>query len=393
MCNYHSFDALIKDHKNGLLSNEDLYERLLLFKENDANLDDERKFLVYLNLSKFLSISKKQNLDKALNFNKEAETRMNKSLCKYAADLFHDQGHIYARMGNYLKSKESFFKYIYYQHKDDSKIDINAEISKINSNSRIIEFEDSFYSFRTINIHLLSDLINQEITVANPSEFNDPFDPLLFKFLDFRRKKIQQESGYDIKSQNEAYEYVKIRCFVRDKKIDNDRIEFAYKSNLMWAHYADSYKGICIRYRFAPIIKESQSLEKEFCCWRDVMYKEKQMFEDKASANTELLFATKNESWKYENEVRLIHFNADCETKYTQVPLSKIGGKIEAVFFGLRCPEIDKEMIKSILGNEVEYLEFKEEITANTIIDNLELINPEAFDKLDKQSKISYKMI
>ena len=392
MCNYHSFDALIKDHKNGLFSNEAFIERLLLFEENDANLDDERKFLVYFNLSKFLSISKRQNLDKALNFNKEAETRMNKSLCKYAADLFHDQGHIYARMGDYLKSKESFSKYIYYQHKDDSKIETNNVFSEITSNLKIIEFENSFYSFRTVNKYLLSDLINQEITLTSPSEFNDPFDPFLFKFLEFRRKKILQDSVYDIKSLCDAYEYLKIRCFVRDNKTEDDRMEFAYKNKLMWAHYADSYKGICIMYRFNSNILDSQIVEKKFSYWHEVKYDELK-FKDKGSADTELLFATKNESWKYENEVRLIHFNADCETKQTQVPLSKISGKIEAVFFGLRCSESDKKTIMKILGEKVEYFEFNKEIRPDVPIDDLELLNQEAFDKLNKKSTISYKMI
>ena len=301
-----------------------------------------------------------------------AEDLLNGRPDNFKSDFYFAKWHIYARIGDYLKSKEAFSKYIYYNHKDDSKIDANyPKFLKIPPNQKIRGFEDSFYSFRTVNKYLLSDLINQEITLANPSEFNDPFDPLLFKFLDFRRKKTLQEYGYDIKSQSDAYEYIKIRCFVRDIKKEEGHTEFAYKNNLIWAHYADSYKGICIRYRFASIIKDSQLPEKEFCYWRDVMYKEKLMFEDKGSANTELLFATKNESWKYENEVRLIHFNVDCNTKHTQVQLSKIGGRIEAVFFGLRCPEIDKKTIKSILGNNVEYLEYKDEIVPNTVIDNL----------------------
>jgi hypothetical protein len=266
-------------------------------------------------------------------------------------------------------------------------------ISEITSNLKIREFENSFYSFRTVNKYLLSDLINQEITLTSPSEFNDPFDPLLFKFLDFRKKKILQDSVYDIKSLYDAYEYLKIRCFVRDNKIEDDRMEFAYKNKLMWAHYADSYKGICIMYRFNPNIRDSQVVEKKFSSWHEANYDELK-FEDKGSANTELLFATKNKSWGYENEIRLLHFNIDCEEKHTQVPLSEIGGKIEAIFFGLRCPESDKKTIMKILREKVEYFEFNKEIRPDIPIDDLELLDPSAFEKLiKKQSMIGYKLI
>ncbi len=369
------------------------FDELKMFEVHINELCEESQFQVYLNMAnQYCFVPKEKNFDKALEYVLKAEDLLNGRPDNFKSDFHFVKGHIYARMGDYIKSKESFSKYIYYEHKDDSKIDTNNVTSEITFNSKIIEFEDSFYSFRTVNKYLLSDLINQEITLASPSEFNDPFDPLLFKFLDFRRKKIQQESGYDNKSQRDAYEYLKIRCFVRDNKKDDDRTEFAYKNNLMWSHYADSYKGICIRYRFAPKIRDSQILEKEFCYWRKVIYKELK-FEDKGSANTELLFTTKNKCWEYENEFRLLHFNTNCETKHTQVPLSKIGGKIEAIFFGLRCAEIDKKTIISILGEKVKYFEFKDEIIPNTIIDNLELIDQEAFDNLDKQSMISYKMI
>lgn len=388
MYNNECFDSLLAAYKNGIILNIDFIDQLLLFEENSSKLDDERKFLVYLNLGKFICLeSNEQN--RALDFNKEAETLMSEILYKYAADLFHDQGHIYARMGDYLKSKEAFVKYVYYQHKDGSKID---QLSPFNTfNSRVIKFEKSLYSFRPVSKYLLYDLINQEITLANPIEFNDPFDPLLFKFLEFRREKIKEKSDYDSISLSDAYKHIRIRCFVTDKT-ENDITKLAFKNNLMWAHYADSYKGICIRYRFDDNPIKSQIPEKEFYNWHDVKYPDKLHFKDKGSADTGLLFATKNEVWKDENEVRLIHFNADCNDKFTHLPLSRLGGKIEAIFFGIKCLDKDIKTIKSILGTDVEYFEFNQKVISDTQIDNLELINPEVFDKLNKETKIGFKL-
>ena len=369
------------------LTPEELIQQLLLFEENSGQLDEGRIFNIYHRLSHLFSYdSAMQNLEKAFAYNQKAEALIEGRSDSDKADHFFTEGHIYARMDEYPKSKEAFVKYVYYHHKDGS--DFSTQSKFVTSNNlRVNEFDDSFYCFRAVSKYMLSDLINHEITLANPNEFNDPFDPLLFHFLELHRERILNESHYDIISLCDAYKFINIRCFVRDL----GKAELAHKNNLMWAHYADSYKGICIMYRFSAFIKENQIPEKEFCSWHDVEYPRSLIFKDKESASTQYLFATKHEKWKYENEVRLIHFKTDSNEKFTHIPLSILGGKIEAVFFGLRCPEKDIKTIKSILGADIEYFEFDKEVKSNTEIDKLELINPEIFDKLIKPNQIGFK--
>ena len=141
-------------------------------------------------------------------------------------------------------------------------------------------------------------------------------------------------------------------------------------------------------YRVASEIRKSQVLEKEFCTWINAKYEEELKFEDKGSADRELLFATKNKYWDYENEVRLLHLNSECEKKHIQIPLSKISCHIDAVFFGIRCTEDDIKTIKSILGNSVNYFEFNKEIRPNVVLDDLELLHPQKFDDLIKKQTI-----
>ena len=52
--------------------------------------------------------------------------------------------------------------------------------------------------------------------------------------------------------------------------------------------------------------------------------------------DTNLAFATKHESWGYENEVRLIVYNPNKEENFYGVPLDK-DSCIEAIYFGNKC--------------------------------------------------------
>ena len=59
-------------------------------------------------------------------------------------------------------------------------------------------------------------------------------------------------------------------------------------------------------------------------------------------------FATKNKEWKYENEVRLITYDVDETSDFTKTDLCE-GDYIAAIYFGLKCPETAKTLIRKIL--------------------------------------------
>lgn len=85
--------------------------------------------------------------------------------------------------------------------------------------------ESDFFSFRNINKFTIADLVNNEITLSNPEIFNDPYDTLLFPFLNYRKKIIKEKSHYDINSMMEAYEPIRVRCFskydIKKKNLSN----------------------------------------------------------------------------------------------------------------------------------------------------------------------------
>lgn len=116
--------------------------------------------------------------------------------------------------------------------------------------------EDTFFSFRSINIHSIEEIINNTISVSSPKTFNDPLDPpiTLAAKHKFKNIKTQKNEHFFL----EALEKVRIRCFVPEKHpITKEELK-PYLNTLMWAHYANSHKGMCIKYKLSPsIIKKS----------------------------------------------------------------------------------------------------------------------------------------
>lgn len=199
-------------------------------------------------------------------------------------------------------------------------------------------------------------MIGEYLNLSSPTEFNDIFDSPILEFMN---------NGGEIQRLiREAYiGGVRIACFVKNNKLPysknfdgevirnenkNQTEKAEFLNELMWAHYADSHKGICIKYNFPLDITASDHDKKGYVSFmRDVEYTsdlEKYSNQDKIS--TRDAFFTKSLSWKYENELRLLYYNhSDCET-FISLPIPNC---VEAVYFGVKCPEKEKQTIRNIL--------------------------------------------
>lgn len=232
-------------------------------------------------------------------------------------------------------------------------------------------FEDknySLYSYRPVSKYFLHDLINKEITVTSPEEFNDPVDCPFLSILKRKREEYsREEKRFPL---IEAYKFLKIRCFVRNPDVNHDakekeggkKLVAEHKNFLMWSHYADSHKGICIKYcinnKFL-INNEDQGIASR---WINVDYNHTEFIYNriKESVTIEQGFGTKAEHWSYENEFRLLHYDPNCNSSFKALPLGD-KGNIEAIYFGIQCPEKDIDTIKAILGDHVAYFKMKED--------------------------------
>lgn len=226
----------------------------------------------------------------------------------------------------------------------------------------------SLFAFRKCNEYLYKSLINEQLNLSSPSEFNDSFDCPILVLLKMYEDDVNK---LILKAYNDS---LKVSCFMRNikllpeknengnwitddngnpiykKKHDIDADE--YLNGLMWAHYADFHKGICIKYHFnekmTNMIVDSDKIISYF---RDIKYSDKDMskYSNKDSISVEDSFFLKGKNWEYENELRYLYFDIDGTEKHKQIDIPNC---IEAVYFGVKCSQADKDTIMKILKDQ-----------------------------------------
>ena len=203
------------------------------------------------------------------------------------------------------------------------------------------------YSFRRFNEFSLSDLINNEITVSPSKKMNAPFDSVINLWGSEEQLKETCKERKHIKNLSRSFDYFRIRSFC------NGETEEALGNLLMWSHYADEHRGYCVKYKLSKhFIKQDENDSFEHMFLKPIIYRkdeEKVDISGMTSINTDLAFATKHESWKYEKEVRLIVYNPNKEESFYGIPLNK-DSCIEAIYFGCKCDPKTINTIKNLFS-------------------------------------------
>lgn len=203
------------------------------------------------------------------------------------------------------------------------------------------------YSFRRFNVYSLSDLINNEITVSTSKKMNDPFDSIINLWGSEEQLKETCKEHKHIKNLSKSFDYFRIRSFC------NGETEEALGNLLMWSHYADEHRGYCVKYKLSKhFIKQDENDSFEHMFLKPIIYRkdeEKVDISELTTINTDLAFATKHRSWKYENEVRLIVYNPNKEESFYGIPLDK-DSCIEAIYFGCKCEAKTINTIKKLFS-------------------------------------------
>ena len=203
---------------------------------------------------------------------------------------------------------------------------------------------------------MLDSLRNETLSMSPPTSFNDPFDcPIL---------ELMSLYGDDLsKLVHEIYtKCLKVTCFVSNIKLertfdeqnnpvlipkhDNDSKEYLHE--LMLAHYADSHKGICIKYHFrndfTKFVDDSKS---QIAYFRDIEYtSDMDVYRKNGVINLQDAFFAKGKVWEYENELRFLAFDPDGDGDYSKVDAKQ---SIAAIYFGYKCPENKQKEIMEIL--------------------------------------------
>ena len=190
-----------------------------------------------------------------------------------------------------------------------------------------------FYRFQTINKLTLQNLTNQKNWVADPFEFNDPFEFSLYDsyLIDKNgeaRNLTHIESANIMKFKDSVDNYGVV-CYSSD-----------HYNILLWSHYADNHKGMCLVF---DVNKDNikglykVNYQKNFASIN---------LTDDARTHEEILtlVTTKSIEWKYENEYRQIFVEKNILYEYP--------GDLVEIIFGCRTPIEDIKMVTNIAVNK-----------------------------------------
>lgn len=228
------------------------------------------------------------------------------------------------------------------------------------------------YKYRPLGKYTENMLINAEIYLSQPKDFNDPFDS---------RSNTIYQGSYDnwVKylknnglSDDEAN---KLALAMGDRTIKIDELDSRAidkelnaiccfseinDSILMWSHYANSHKGICIEYTTVEdstgiAIPLDDSLSQiddpvlnRFLVLKNVIYQNDMpstynRLKDDYSKLIQFI-RTKHSNWCYEKEWRIIFVHTLLKLNPIKIKRSCITG----VIFGMDINEAEKDMYINI---------------------------------------------
>ena len=207
------------------------------------------------------------------------------------------------------------------------------------------------YRFFPYYSNSLGPLICDGLYFSSPKDFNDPFD------CDFRIMPTVVEKQYGISWNSVVNEF----------KADVHKMGFVcfsphWDNTLMWAHYADKFKGFCLGYEFSNPLYRNSCVNDVFATYRnrpyhtleyhldEIIYARRDEyptvssfgFDEIEEEMPETIIRYKASNWQYEHECRLSFFGGKG--------VHPVPGKIKEVYFGLRMKDEEKRVLATILG-------------------------------------------
>ena len=157
---------------------------------------------------------------------------------------------------------------------------------------------------------VINDVLNDSLTFSNPTNFNDPMDPIIKVWLKNRKKGSPDETEkklFEMLSKI-LVKNLRVACVASSNSDRKGTIQ-TYCNPLMWAHYADSHKGICVQYDLSDSVIRSHNDENHLLKMCDIRYRKHKMLNDFITIDNALL--AKADCWEYEYESRLIYYVKD----------------------------------------------------------------------------------
>lgn len=193
----------------------------------------------------------------------------------------------------------------------------------------------TFYKYTPVEEWLPSLLNGSSIKFTSRNNFNDPFDSLSTTYFNYNAKNAEQHIRNGLEGLNifssEEIEFMAKDIFEKKIQIDSDSsnekyldetgilsLASSWKNILLWSHYANQHKGICIGFDSEIDI---------FLAAQKVIYSSEFPIimrpDDSPTVMLEKTFLRKSECWKYEDEWRVLKPKWSTEQKEDSINRNK----------------------------------------------------------------------
>ncbi len=337
------FDSLMGISIDSIIKS---YMKKLVLPYIQTNNCDERVKQLIVNL--FEPVSSNNLLDEIDDYGIIDDLKNNKEVSEkkkmdFTIKLMNQHPELLKKIKNGKLSSDELIEILDLGHSKFLRKTINGELEKNDYNIKL---------FTTDN------LIDELQNICKKNNVNFDWDKLK---LDIEEKKKEL---FDLLNSTLA-DMIRITCFSETR----DNI-------LMWSHYANKHDGICVAYDFKKSI-ELQTLalpikyddNRPIISEKEVKFTDNEWLIDKEGLNRLLLdsFLIKSESWKYENEWRVL------------LPKEKLindnfhTDSIVAIYFGVKVSdEVIKDTITKIKEKgitNVKYYKMKMHDTSFVLVE------------------------
>lgn len=218
------------------------------------------------------------------------------------------------------------------------------------------------YKYRSLNKYTIINLAKEEMRVNSPKCFNDPYDCRVFinnyeLFNMWVRANKENDEGALFYSENpiansernnialeEKVGWLRKRIYNHlDKSVFIACLSEINDSMLMWSHYADYHKGICIEYSLEEL-NDIAGIELVKVNYTHDISKLKYDYtqENAMKKFMDECIKTKDSCWDYEKEWRII---VHCKDK-DALGFEITSVKPKAIYLGTKVLSSDKEYME-----------------------------------------------
>lgn len=234
-------------------------------------------------------------------------------------------------------------------HLDDIIYDAFLQLPKIGEPRTLFRFTSlaskSEKEWNGEECFAFNDIKNCTLTFGAPKLFNDPMDPLIKAWTDWRKvHSVDKIDKVLYQLVNGVLDRIRISCLAGPQFCGRQKREpkIVDCNPLMWAHYANNHKGICIQYRVNPenMVDNANLIVRLL----DVNYDKPFPLDGNIPFLDSL--CVKGDCWRYEKETRLIMYSRKQLSDY----YSQDGYEIEAVYMGCRIEHEKRNYLKNMLS-------------------------------------------